>query len=99
MDDNSQRTYVLNRAIESVVGSWSFAGGLVQSGGDIGARGAGAGLSGAGGITGTGAGAGGDGGLTATGVDGATGGALGGGVCGDSSSSDDLAGLPRPDSL
>lgn len=96
-----KRTHVLNRAIESVVGSWSLAGGLVHRGGDNGSAWTTAGLSGAGGpVPGlVGVGGIGDGGRTDSGVVGAVGTALGGGVVGDSNSSEDRAGLPIPDSL
>lgn len=97
----AKRTHVLNRAIESVVGSWSLAGGLVHRGGDNGSAWTTAGLSGAGGpVPGlVGVGGIGDGGRTDSGVVGAVGTALGGGVVGDSNSSEDRAGLPIPDSL
>lgn len=83
LDDTSQRTHVLNRAIESVVGSWSLASGLVHSGGDSGSGGGDVGSAGGeidGGGAGGESGGTGDGGRTSTGVAGAPGTALGGGV-------------------
>lgn len=86
-----------------MVGSWSLVRGLVHNGGDKGSCCVAGGVKGAGVFAGD---------FEITGVEDimeATGTAvvtavvivteLGGGVCGDRSSSDDLSGLPNPDSL